>query len=123
MTFDPLPTVWRKELFVDILNIATESGLLVTLDGRIGCQEYRSVHGSIQALAGLELGGPALRCRLQFDQQTLRRGPPANLHVDNGDFAVALRGHVRFHLRRLRREQRRTDGHARPGGTASSGNS
>ncbi|TDG19882.1 hypothetical protein EYW47_28920 [Paraburkholderia silviterrae] len=35
---------------MDILNIATESGLLVTLDGRIGCQEYRSVHGSIQAL-------------------------------------------------------------------------
>lgn len=35
---------------MDILSIATESGLLVTLDGRIGCQEYRSVHGSIQAL-------------------------------------------------------------------------
>jgi hypothetical protein len=35
---------------VDILKIATQSGMLVTLDGRIGQQEYRSVCGSLQAL-------------------------------------------------------------------------
>jgi hypothetical protein len=35
---------------MDILKIAIQSGLLITLDGRIGRQEYRSVYGSIQAL-------------------------------------------------------------------------
>jgi hypothetical protein len=35
---------------MDILTIAIDSGLLVTLDGRIGREEYKSVHGSIIAL-------------------------------------------------------------------------
>ena len=35
---------------MDILKIAIASGMHVTLDGRIGTQEYRSVHGSLQAL-------------------------------------------------------------------------
>jgi small nuclear ribonucleoprotein (snRNP)-like protein len=35
---------------MDILEIATNSGLLVTLDGRIGLEEYRSVYGSLSAL-------------------------------------------------------------------------
>ena len=35
---------------MDILTIATNSGLLLTLDGRIGGEEYRSVHGSLAAL-------------------------------------------------------------------------
>jgi hypothetical protein len=44
-----LPTV-AKEVAVDILTIAMNSGLLVTLDGRIGREEYKSVHGSLAAL-------------------------------------------------------------------------
>jgi hypothetical protein len=35
---------------MDILDTAIASGMHVTLDGRIGTQEYRSVHGSVQAL-------------------------------------------------------------------------
>lgn len=35
---------------MDILKIAANSGMQVTLDGRIGRQEYRSVVGSLQAL-------------------------------------------------------------------------
>ena len=35
---------------MDIVEIATQSGMLVILDGRIGQQEYRSVHGSLQSL-------------------------------------------------------------------------
>ena len=35
---------------MDILEIARKSGLLITLDGKIGCEEYRSVYGSVQAL-------------------------------------------------------------------------
>jgi hypothetical protein len=35
---------------MDILELAMASGMQVTLDGRIGMQEYRSVHGSLQAL-------------------------------------------------------------------------
>lgn len=35
---------------MDILRIAAESGMQVILDGRIGCEEYRSVVGSVQAL-------------------------------------------------------------------------
>ena len=35
---------------MDILEIAIASGMEVTLDGRVGTQEYRSVHGSLQAL-------------------------------------------------------------------------
>jgi hypothetical protein len=35
---------------MDILKIAIASGMQVTLDGRIGTQEYRSVYGSLQAL-------------------------------------------------------------------------
>lgn len=36
---------------MDILKMAENSGLLVILDGRIGQEEYRSVHGSITALS------------------------------------------------------------------------
>jgi len=35
---------------VDILNLARESGLFVTLDGTIGRERYQSVHGSVTAL-------------------------------------------------------------------------
>ncbi|MFD1558227.1 hypothetical protein ACFSHT_21775 [Paraburkholderia silviterrae] len=35
---------------MDILELAIASGLQVTLDGRIGMQEYKSVYGSLQAL-------------------------------------------------------------------------
>ena len=35
---------------MDIVEIATQAGMFVTLDGRIGQQEYRSVHGSLQSL-------------------------------------------------------------------------
>jgi hypothetical protein len=35
---------------VDILKIATDSGMQVMLDGSIGREEFRSVVGSVQAL-------------------------------------------------------------------------
>lgn len=35
---------------MDMEKIATESGMLVVLDGRIGREEYKSVYGSLQAL-------------------------------------------------------------------------
>ncbi|WP_179405169.1 hypothetical protein [Burkholderia guangdongensis] len=35
---------------MDILDIARQSGLTVTLEARIGTQEYNSVHGSVDAL-------------------------------------------------------------------------
>ena len=35
---------------MDILKIAEHSGMQVILNGRIGREEYESVHGSIQAL-------------------------------------------------------------------------
>lgn len=35
---------------MEILDLARESGLFITLDGRIGREEYRSVHGSLNAL-------------------------------------------------------------------------
>jgi hypothetical protein len=35
---------------MDILEVAVASGMQVTLDARIGTQEYKSVHGSVQAL-------------------------------------------------------------------------
>jgi hypothetical protein len=35
---------------MDIIELAIASGMQVTLDGRIGTQEYCSVHGSLQAL-------------------------------------------------------------------------
>jgi hypothetical protein len=35
---------------MDIIELAIASGMHVTLEGRIGTQEYRSVHGSLQAL-------------------------------------------------------------------------
>ncbi|WP_341317568.1 hypothetical protein WN982_40610 [Paraburkholderia sp. IMGN_8] len=34
---------------MDILKLAKDAGMLVVLDGRIGKEEYRSVHGSEQA--------------------------------------------------------------------------
>jgi pilus assembly protein TadC len=35
---------------MDIEKIASDSGMLVVLDGRIGREEYKSVCGSLQAL-------------------------------------------------------------------------
>jgi hypothetical protein len=35
---------------MELLEIAIASGMQVTLDGRIGMQEYRSVQGSLEAL-------------------------------------------------------------------------
>jgi hypothetical protein len=35
---------------MDILELARKSGMTVTLDARIGRQEYRTVHGSVTAL-------------------------------------------------------------------------
>ena len=35
---------------MDIIELAIASGMHITLDGRIGAQEYSSVHGSVQAL-------------------------------------------------------------------------
>ena len=35
---------------MDILEIAANLGMIVTLNDRIGSEEYRSVYGSIQAL-------------------------------------------------------------------------
>jgi hypothetical protein len=35
---------------MDILEMARNSGMLVTLDARIGREEYHSVYGSVQAL-------------------------------------------------------------------------
>jgi hypothetical protein len=35
---------------MDILEIARKSGMTVTLDARIGREEYRTVHGSVAAL-------------------------------------------------------------------------
>jgi methyl coenzyme M reductase gamma subunit len=35
---------------MDIEKIASDSGMLVVLDGRIGREEYKSVYGSVQAL-------------------------------------------------------------------------
>ncbi|HEX7913499.1 MAG TPA: hypothetical protein VF534_36195 [Paraburkholderia sp.] len=35
---------------MDIIELAIASGMHITLDGRIGTQEYSSVHGSVQAL-------------------------------------------------------------------------
>jgi len=35
---------------MDILDLAKKSGMAVTLDAKIGRQEYRTVHGSVAAL-------------------------------------------------------------------------
>jgi methyl coenzyme M reductase gamma subunit len=35
---------------MDIERIASDSGMQVVLDGRIGREEYKSVYGSLQAL-------------------------------------------------------------------------
>ena len=35
---------------MDILELAKKSGMAVTLDAKIGRQEYRTVHGSVAAL-------------------------------------------------------------------------
>jgi hypothetical protein len=35
---------------MDIEKIASNSGMLVVLDGRIGREEYKSVYGSLEAL-------------------------------------------------------------------------
>ncbi|TDY21502.1 hypothetical protein B0G81_1717 [Paraburkholderia sp. BL6665CI2N2] len=34
---------------MNILELAGNAGMLVVLDGRIGCTEYRSVHGTLDA--------------------------------------------------------------------------
>jgi hypothetical protein len=53
---------------MDILEIARNSGLLVTLDGKIGREEYPSVYGSVQALERFVL---ALRMRI-LDEACIR---------------------------------------------------
>jgi hypothetical protein len=35
---------------MDLIQLAQASGMLVTLDGRIGREEYRSIYGSLAAL-------------------------------------------------------------------------
>ncbi|MEJ2769280.1 hypothetical protein [Mycetohabitans sp. B46] len=35
---------------MDILELAKKSGFFVTLDGKIGREQYQSVHGSVTAL-------------------------------------------------------------------------
>lgn len=35
---------------MDILELAKQSGFFVTLDGKIGREQYQSVHGSVTAL-------------------------------------------------------------------------
>ncbi|KVL19514.1 hypothetical protein [Burkholderia sp. MSMB1826] len=35
---------------MDVLSLARRCGMQVTLDARIGHEEYRSVHGSVEAL-------------------------------------------------------------------------
>jgi len=42
---DLLVATSPRELIV--LNLARDAGLLVVLDGRIGCTEYRSIHGPL----------------------------------------------------------------------------
>ena len=37
------------EKVMNILKLAGDAGMLVVLDGRIGCTEYRSVHGTLDA--------------------------------------------------------------------------
>jgi hypothetical protein len=34
---------------MNIIELARDAGMLVVLDGRIGCAEYRSVHGTPDA--------------------------------------------------------------------------
>jgi hypothetical protein len=34
---------------MNILKLAGDAGMLIVLDGRIGCTEYRSVHGTLDA--------------------------------------------------------------------------
>lgn len=34
---------------MNILKLAGDAGMLVVLDGRIGCTEYRSIHGTLDA--------------------------------------------------------------------------
>ncbi|MDB5785575.1 MAG: hypothetical protein JWQ50_5490 [Caballeronia mineralivorans] len=34
---------------MNIIQLARDAGMLVVLDGRIGCTEYRSVHGTLDA--------------------------------------------------------------------------
>ena len=34
---------------MNIIELARDAGMLVVLDGRIGCAEYRSVHGTLDA--------------------------------------------------------------------------
>jgi hypothetical protein len=37
------------EKAMNILKLAGDAGMLVVLDGKIGCTEYRSVHGTFDA--------------------------------------------------------------------------
>jgi hypothetical protein len=34
---------------MNVLKLAGDAGMLIVLDGRIGCTEYRSVHGTLVA--------------------------------------------------------------------------
>jgi hypothetical protein len=56
---------------MDILEIAANSGMQITLDGRIGREEYRSVYGSVQAL---QLFADALLASVLHDAKGISRG-------------------------------------------------
>jgi hypothetical protein len=56
---------------MDILKIAEHSGMQVILNGRIGREEYRSVHGSIQALQRF---ADALLASVVSETEDVRRG-------------------------------------------------
>jgi hypothetical protein len=64
---------------MDILEIAIASGMQVTLDGRIGTQEYRSVHGSLQALRrfaeAVLIAAPTVAERQESTDAEGRTGP------------------------------------------------
>jgi len=56
---------------MDILKIAEHSGMQVILNGRIGHEEYRSVHGSIQALQRF---ADAVLASVASETEDVRRG-------------------------------------------------
>ncbi|WP_188130970.1 hypothetical protein [Paraburkholderia panacisoli] len=44
---------------MNILKLAGDAGMLVVLDGRIGCAEYRSVDGTFDAFQSLAIADGA----------------------------------------------------------------
>jgi hypothetical protein len=67
---------------MNILKLAGDAGMLIVLDGRIGCTEYQSVHGTldafqrfVQALESAlanadESGGPQCRDDLSLESSS-----------------------------------------------------